>query len=376
MSNFFGRMLLVSFAVFSLTACLESSDQPTVIDGDTEVDVIDPSKIICNPVDDFVPTFLSRGLVGKLYYLTDDQPRYSSVDEFIPNAHAIDADLYFNRLNVPTRPFDRGFYTMDGTLVTNPDGQALYEYFGVELETELKLAPGQAPGNYQFAILADDGAMMRLHGASGDTVLVNDDGVHPTKMGCQSGSVYMDANTRLPIQFRYHQGPRFHIAMVVLMRPMPTDPALQNDALCGTSGNDAFWNSATNPPTPKANYYSLLERGWTVLEGANYQLPESSNPCVIQEEPIEISNLTLSGVTSTSVVVSWTTNVPGSTKVQYKATSGGVWTFTAENPTLTTSHSVTITGLSPNTLYTFKAFSTSASMQTAQSDERVIRTQR
>ncbi|MEQ1876103.1 MAG: fibronectin type III domain-containing protein [Bdellovibrionia bacterium] len=375
MSNL-GRMLTVFAVLGSLTACLDTSDGPTVIDGDTEVDVIDPAKVICNPIDDFVPTFLSRGLVGKLYYLTDDQPRYSSVDEFIPNAHAIDADLYFNRLFVPTRPFDRGFYTMDGTLVTNPDGEALYEYFGVEMETMIKLAPGQAPGNYQFAILADDGAMMRLHEAGGDTLIVNNDGVHPTKMGCQSGSLYMDANTKLPVQVRYHQGPRFHISLVMMMRPMPTDPTLQNDALCGQMGNSMYFDSTQNPPSAKPNFYALLERGWTVLEGSNFELPNPKNPCVIQEEPIEITNMALSSVTTSAVTVTWTTNVPGTTKVEYKATNGGTWVFTAENPALVTSHSVTVTGLTPNTLYTFKAFSNSASMQTAQSDERATRTQR
>ncbi|HEX4925939.1 MAG TPA: fibronectin type III domain-containing protein [Bdellovibrionales bacterium] len=371
MSNLFGRSLTI-IAALILSACLDLGGK-TVKEGDTEGDVVDPSKVICNPIDDYTPTFLERGLFGKLYYLEDDQPRYSSVDEFITNAHAIDADLYMNRLFVPTRPWDRGFHTMDGQLVTNPAGEALYEYFGIEVETELRLAPGQAPGHYQFAILADDGAIMR--DAAGIEI-VNNDGVHPTKMACASQSVYLEAATTVPVTIRYHQGPRFHIAMMILMRPFPADPAAVNDPQCGQLGNSHFFDSTTTPPTAKANYYGLLERGWVPLEGANYKLPKNRNPCVLQEQPLEISNVSLSGVTRNSVTVTWTTNVPASSKVWYKNTATGATSETAEDTALVTSHSVTVTGLTSNTLYSFRALSTTAGLQSGQSDERAVRTQR
>lgn len=371
MSNLYGRSLTIIASLF-LSACLDLGGN-TVKEGDTEVDVVDPSKVICNPIDDYTPTFLERGLVGKLFYLEDDQPRYSSVDEFITNAHEIDADLYMNRLFVPTRPWDRGFHTMNGELVTNPDGEALYEYFGIEVETELRLAPGQAPGDYQLAILADDGAILRDEDGN---ELVNNDGVHPTKMACATQAVYFDANTSLPVTIRYHQGPRFHIAMIVMMRPFPADPTAVNDVQCGRAGNSHFFDSTTTPPTAKANYYGLLERGWVPLEGANYKLPRNRNPCVLQEQPLEITNVSLSGVTRNSVTVSWTTNVAASSKVWFKNTSTGAAGETAEDAALVTSHSVTVTGLSPNTLYSFKALSTTAGLQTGQSDERAVRTQR
>jgi hypothetical protein len=378
MSKIFGRFFC-ALATFALAGCLEVTGTATEqVPGDdpTEVEIIDPSKVICDALGSD-PSFLERGLVGHLYYLTDDQPRYSSVDELVSNGHSIDADLYFNRLFIPTRPWDQGFFTLAGDPVTNVNGETLYEYFGVDLETELKLAPGEAAGNYQLAILADDGAILRVHEAGGDTIIVNNDGVHSTKLACATQPIYMDANTRLPVQVRYHQGPRYHIAMTILWRPFPTDPAMVVDPQCGTSGNSRFFDSTTQPSTPKLPFYELLERQWKVLETSNYQLPGTvENPCVLEEEPLEISNFALTNITQNSVTVSWTTNVPASSKVRYKLVATGVIAMSPEDPTLVTSHSVIITDLVPNTLYSFKAFSTSAGLQTIESDERAARTLR
>jgi hypothetical protein len=373
--SIFGRILSVCAALI-LVGCLDLNGK-TIKEGDTEIDVVDPAKIVCNPFDDYTPTFLERGLVGKLYYSMSAENPYRNVDEFIENAESYDLDLYFNRLFVPTRAWDRGFYTMDGQLVTNPNGEPLYENFAVDMETVLKLSPGEAPGYYQMAILADDGALLRIHEESGDRILINNDDLHPTKMGCAEEPIYLDENTRIPVQIRYMQGPRYHIALTVMWRPYPADPHDVRDPLCTRSGNSYFWDSTTQPSTPKPNFYALLEGGWKVLEGTNFQLPTTvENPCVLQEVPLEITNLVVSNVTRTSVTVSWVTNIPATSKVEYRASSGGTSIQTAEDMNMATTHTVVVTGLSPNTLYAFKALSTSQGLQTAQSDERAVRTQR
>lgn len=63
-------------------------------------------------------------------------------------------------------------------------------------------------------------------------------------------------------------------------------------------------------------------------------------------------------VSSTSATLSWTTNEPGTSQVFYQVTRQPTWTPTPEDPTLVTSHSITVTGLLPNTRYSLYATST------------------
>jgi hypothetical protein len=68
-----------------------------------------------------------------------------------------------------------------------------------------------------------------------------------------------------------------------------------------------------------------------------------------------ISNVSASGITSTSAIISWVTNQPTSSGVDY-----GPSTYTNSTPldvTLTTQHAETIIGLAPGTLYHFRATS-------------------
>jgi hypothetical protein len=66
--------------------------------------------------------------------------------------------------------------------------------------------------------------------------------------------------------------------------------------------------------------------------------------------PPVISGVAVSGLTSSGAVVSWTTNENSDSQVEYGgSTSYGQ--FSPLNATMVTQHSVTLTGLSPNTTY-------------------------
>lgn len=338
-----------------------------------------PERTICDPFNAGTSA-RDRGIIGNLAYLTDDMPRYSNVSDFISNGAPIESTLYFDKLFIPTRAFDLGFYTQDGRLVTNHNNQPLYEYFGLRLESQLQLAPGEAPGFYELSLLADDGAVLSLKNPDGSlTKIVDDDGTHPTRMGCSSKAIYMDSNSKIPIVVEYSQGPRYHISLVAMWRPMPAgaDPNAQAvDVMCGQQGNSLFFDSTQVPSLPTATYYGLLERGWKPLENANFYFPEqASNPCGI-ENPLIISNFAITATTRTSVSLSWTTNLPATTKAETKNVTSGIVTISDEDTTLTTSHSLTISGLTPNTLYAVKGISTVPAFQTVTSDERAFRTPR
>jgi hypothetical protein len=73
----------------------------------------------------------------------------------------------------------------------------------------------------------------------------------------------------------------------------------------------------------------------------------------------EISDLIVSDITNTTVKVTWTTNEASTSKVNYGL--DGDYGTVAEDVSLVTSHSVTVSGLTTNTLYEFEVISADSS---------------
>jgi hypothetical protein len=75
--------------------------------------------------------------------------------------------------------------------------------------------------------------------------------------------------------------------------------------------------------------------------------------------PPLLSQVRASGLTTTSARITWTTDQPTTSKVGYGTTTA-YGSLSAANPALTTSHSVTLRGLSPGTTYNYSATSMNA----------------
>lgn len=267
-------------------------------DGDGKRDTqipIDPREIVCDPFSsnpDRVGTPRigpRQGLVGTLRYLEkglrpDGSYMYTKVDDYLKFGKDSNLTLFFDRLNVPTRPWDRGFTNRDGEVFKNPlTKEALYEYFALEIKSQLKLGAKDMAGDYQLALLSDDGAALEVKDANspdGYRNFIDNDGVHPTRMGCSFTSVHLEKNTAIPFKLKYYQGPRYHISLVLMWRPVPKNGD-KNESLCGQEGNDLFYDSSTNPATPQKAYRDLEARGWRPLEADNFllQADSYSNPC-------------------------------------------------------------------------------------------------
>ncbi len=369
-----------------LTGCLDegsgSEDVTQVVAEPGEVDpppLTTPERTVCDPFS-AGSSAQDRGLVGNLLYLESDQPRYESIDDYLDFGTPISSTLYFDQIHVPTRAFDLGFYTQEGQLVTNSEGEAIYEYFALRLESQLALADNEEEGWYQMAILSDDGSRLSEKKEDGSLdVLVENDGFTPTRMACSVKSVYLDHDSKIPVVLSYFQGPRYHIALNVMWRPLPegadpNDPAL--DIECGRSGNARYFDSTQIPSEPTPTYYGLLERGWKPLTNENYYFPvQASNPCAT-DDPLLLTNFTLVSTTRTEVTVTWNTSLPATSQVVVKDVMSGQIYTSPQDATLKTSHSVTYTGLSSNTLYSIKAVSESADAQVTESSESAFRTPR
>jgi hypothetical protein len=395
MKSFAGRMLymkdfstiLLVACCLSLTACLTEGTgteagtdvvaNPT--DAPPKQPLTTPERTVCDPFS-VGTSARDRGLIGNLLFLEDDQPRYTSVHDYINYGTPIASTLYFDQLFIPTRAFDLGFYTQDGHVVVNQHDQPVYEYFGLRVETQITLADSDPAGYYEFAILSDDGATMtKINDDGTEEVLVNNDGTHPTRMGCGTKAVYMDHQSKIRTVIEYYQGPRYHISLVVLYRPMPdgANPNAQAvDVECGKSGNGRYFNSNVVPSAPTATYYDLLTRGWKPLGNENYYFPEQfSNPCA-SEAPLLLTNFAINSTARTQVTVSWATNIAANSKVEVKNVTTGAVITSPVDANLVTAHSMTLTGLTANTLYSVKATSVTATGQTSTSSELAFRTPR
>ena len=380
-------IFLSLFGVVLLSGCLNEgsgSEDATQVVADPETvaptpPLTTPERTVCDPFN-LGSTAQDRGLVGNLLYLTDDQPRYSSINDYLDNAVPIPSTLYFDRVFVPTRAFDLGFYTQDGQIILNQNDEPIYEYFALRLESQLMLADNEQPGWYQLAVLSDDGAILSEKNADGSlTTLVDNDGFTPTRMGCAVKSIYMDRDTKKDIMLAYFQGPRFHIALTVMGRPLPVgaDPnAPVSDIECGRRGNSRYFDSTKIPSEPTSKYYGLLERQWKPLDNENYYFPvQANNPCAVAD-PLLLTNFGINSTTRTDVSVSWTTSIAASSQVEIKNVNTGVIVQSPLDSTLSTAHSITYSGLSANTLYSIKALSVSSDGQSAVSSESAFRTPR
>jgi len=105
-----------------------------------------------------------------------------------------------------------------------------------------------------------------------------------------------------------------------------------------------------------------------------YQLlPRDLNDIVLGSPLFLTSALTASNITTTSVDLSWTTNTSGSSTVKYGLTNA-LEIGEVNDPTMVSSHSISLTGLTAATFYYVQAYSVSG-VDTAFSNTKIISTE-
>lgn len=382
------------FSVFWLsivfTGCLEEAISGTE-SGSTAVGApsggagsppptLTPSRNICDPFKTNSQQQRDRGLVGSLVYLTDDQPRYSNVQDYIDHAVIAPVTLYLDRLYTPPRPFNLGFKTATGESVKTIHGDTLYKYFGIQVKSQLRLADTEAPGYYQLALHAGAGGKIILQDENGvEKVIVNTATAHASKFACATVPVYLDHDSKIPLTLQYYQDDGQYLSLMAMWRPWPAGRRVNQDDICQSDVHSMFEFSDSAPAIPKLKFFEKLAAGWKILENENFIFPDQEeNPCVPVEAPLAITNFRSGSSTSTTVILEWDTNIPASSQVLITNATSGASQLTTANPTLVLSHRVTISWstLAHNTLYNFQGISTTPSGQSSTTDARSIRSPR
>lgn len=126
-----------------------------------------------------------------------------------------------------------------------------------------------------------------------------------------------------------------------------------------TEASSANWTVQTSEQ-PGVNIFACSGDLGTSIEGT-----------ILDTTPPDINNVSVSDVTSSSAVVSWTTDEPATSQVNYGLSSGYGQSTNLDN-NLTTSHSASLTGLSASTGYHFQVRSSDASSNTAYSSDNTF----
>lgn len=252
--------------------------------------VYDSANLSCNPFGGDEPIYYNLGLAAKMYYLTPDQPQYTQLADYFAHGKKHAADFFFTDLNVPTRHWSAGFPSAAGPLLRSDEGEVLKEWFALRYDSVLRLGRGEVAGKYQLAMLSDDGSILKLDtDGTGKKPFISSDGLQSTKLTCASKSIFFDNSTHIPMQLDYYQGPRDHIAVMMLWREIPmssneeSDPSVLADPLCGMMSNTRWFDYSVSPSAPKVDFINLLNRGWRIMPADNFVLPveHPENPCCV-----------------------------------------------------------------------------------------------
>lgn len=321
------------------------------------------NKIICDPLSggETTQTSYEKGIKASLHYLIPGMPNFKTSMNYAQFAKKSDQNIFLSDMNVPTRLFSEGFSTSTGQVLKNDSNEKLIEYFGLKMSTNLILSDLDEVGDYELAMLADDGTTLKLKSGNAeipDEVLIDNEGDHPTRMGCATRTVKMRKNVMLPIEATYYQGPRYHISNVLIWRKVTA--AGTADPLCNQTGNNLFFNP-DNKSAPQQAFKDLQARGWKVLSADNFMMSKTAteyNPCIRGTDPV-ISGFEVGEVILTSVSLSWTTDIEATSHVELTNMKTGEVSTTQSDNVLRTHHDMNLTGLQPATTYQVRAVSVS-----------------
>jgi len=141
--------------------------------------------------------YTENSLKGDIYELPVNT---SSLPNFIDSKLKHIGTIYTKELNIPERKFDQGF----------PGVSRRIEWFAIRYTGRFSLS---RPNTYGFRLLSDDGSRLFIDGQ----LIINNDGTHPPRS--VSGSAMLNEGSH-HIVVDYFQGPRFHIALQLFVKPL------------------------------------------------------------------------------------------------------------------------------------------------------------
>ncbi len=245
----------------------ENNEQQLAAEAAYEVRLIQYLNSVCSPFDDDVNI---PGIRAKLY---QGAPNSQVLDDFMVRGKLINENIYLSKLAIEPRNFTKGFEQNSGEMLKDENGDVLVEWFGLDMESYIKLRDDQEEGYYTFMSNIDDGFELDLLSNNEWQRAIGYDAWTPpkyhcytTKEGSQSVAFRFTADTILKMKARYFQGPRYHISMELYMKKV--------------ADLDAHSDEVVSVSIPKCD---CNKDEYTIMEEENFGLQlANGNPC---EEP-------------------------------------------------------------------------------------------
>jgi hypothetical protein len=151
-------------------------------------------------------------------------------------------NIYATRLNVPSRDFREGFPGVTGR----------FEWFAIDYSARFWI---EKPGKYSFELLSDDGSALYID----ERRVVDNDCMHAPRSA--RGTISLEGGIH-DMRAGYFQGPRWHVALVLSVKPPDEQWRIFN--------TDDF----RPPPNPA---------DWKYPNPAN--LDSTEDPCKLERRP-------------------------------------------------------------------------------------------
>lgn len=219
----------------------------------------------CDPLSkDPKSDLCEKRLKANVYFhpSTSGTPFWNTSGEYIASG-ILKGTVYLSQVFIPTRDFTLGF----------PGISDRNAFFGMDITTKLKVSSKMTAGNYQLALLADDGASLYSIDENNTlSLIVNNEGDHPTRMACSNKPFALADKVKL--RLTYFQSRPNALALVMLYRPW-TDQVRQD---CEPNEDPNFFGLFPVPADatswPGSRFQQLLDKGWKVVPTESFEHPD------------------------------------------------------------------------------------------------------
>jgi glucose/arabinose dehydrogenase/PKD repeat protein len=198
---------------------------------------------------------------------------------------------------------------------------------------------GLASGSYNFRVRSRDAAANERLGTNGTFTVTGPDLTPPSAPASATATV---------------QSP----SQVLVSWPASTDNVavagyrvFRDGLLVGSPTATSFLDTGVLRGTT----YAYLVRAFDAAGNVS-----ADSPTATVTTPVLLITAIAASTTTTTATITWTTDVPATSEVEWGTTTAYGFT-TGENPTLTTSHAMTLTGLTAGTLHHFRVVSADVS---------------
>lgn len=190
------------------------------------------------------------GLIAQLY---EGQNEWNNIDKYFSQGYKHQENIYFSNFNVPTRSFDEGFGYSEDDYLKNRNGEKLIEWFAIEARGNITLPESETGGSYHLASLSDDGIRIKV----GGEIILNNPNTHGATVDCASKLVELNKGEEKPFELAYFQGPRYHIALITLVKKIDDPSTFKKNSHCSQG----------------QSYQKLLDDGYRVIGPSWFTLP-------------------------------------------------------------------------------------------------------